>query len=88
MQRKNVIDEKLESFARINKIAEYALDKAVELGLTQQEAEEIPEQIKQILKWERFRDNIEYKRPLYGSMAGAAGLEAVRGHEVRYWYKK
>ncbi len=65
MQRKNVIDEKLESFARINKIAEYALDKAVELGLTQQEAEEIPEQIKQILKWERCRDNIEYKRPLY-----------------------
>lgn len=55
MQRKNVIDEKLESFARINKIAEYALDKAVELGLTQQEVEEIPEQI---LKWERCRDNM------------------------------
>lgn len=65
MQRKNVIDEKLESFARINKIAEYALDKAVELGLTQQETEEIPERIKEILKWERCRDNIEYKRPLY-----------------------
>jgi hypothetical protein len=63
MQRKNVIDEKLESFARINKIAEYALDKAVELGLTQQETEEIPERIKEILKWERCRDNIEYKRP-------------------------
>ena len=65
MQRKNVIDENLESFARINKIAEYALDKAVELGLTQQETEEIPERIKEILKWERCRDNIEYKRPLY-----------------------
>lgn len=63
MQRKNVIDEKLESFTRINKIAEYALDKAVELGLTQQETEEIPERIKEILKWERCRDNIEYKRP-------------------------
>lgn len=63
MQRKNVIDEKLESFARIKKIAEYALDKAVELGLTQQETEEIPERIKEILKWERCRDNIEYKRP-------------------------
>ena len=63
MQRKNVIDEKMESFARINKIAEYALDKAVELGLTQQETEEIPERIKEILKWERCRDNIEYKRP-------------------------
>lgn len=64
MQRKNVIDEKLESFARVNKIAEYALDKAAELGLTQQETEEIPEQIKQILKWERCRDNIEYKRSM------------------------
>ena len=60
MQRKNVVDKKLESFARINKIAEYALDKAVELGLTQQETEEIPERI---LKWERYRDNIKYKRP-------------------------
>ena len=64
MQRQNVIDEKLESFARVNKIAEYALDKAAELGLTQQETEEIPEQIKQILIWERCRDNIEYKRPM------------------------
>lgn len=57
MQRKNVIDEKLESFARINKIAEYALDKAVELGLTQQETEEIPERIKQ----NEYEDN---DRPL------------------------
>ncbi|CRL35730.1 hypothetical protein [Agathobacter rectalis] len=77
MQRKNVIDEKLESFARINKIAEYALDKAVELGLTQQEAEEIPEQIKQILKWERCRDNIEYKRPLYPDDTRARCLKVL-----------
>lgn len=77
MQRKNVIDEKLERFARINKIAEYALDKAVELGLTQQEAEEIPEQIKQILKWERCRDNIEYKRPLYPDDTRARCLKVL-----------
>lgn len=77
MQRKNVIDEKLESFARINKIAECALDKAVELGLTQQEAEEIPEQIKQILKWERCRDNIEYKRPLYPDDTRARCLKVL-----------
>ena len=77
MQRKNVIDEKLESFARINKIAEYALDKAVDLGLTQQEAEEIPEQIKQILKWERCRDNIEYKRPLYPDDTRARCLKVL-----------
>lgn len=62
MARESFVDEKLKSFARVNKIAEYALDKAAELGLTQQETEEIPEQIKQILKWERCRDNIEYKR--------------------------
>lgn len=77
MQRKNVIDEKLESFARINKIAEYALDKAAELGLTQQETEEIPEQIKQILKWERCRDNIEYKRPLYPDDTSARCLKVL-----------
>ena len=77
MQRKNVIDEKLESFARINKIAEYALDKAVELGLTQQETEEIPEQIKEILKWERCRDNIEYKRPLYPDDTRARCLKGL-----------
>ena len=64
MARESFVDEKLKSFARVNKIAEYALDKAVELGLTQQETEEIPERIKEILKWERCRDNIEYKRPL------------------------
>ena len=63
MPRKSYVDEKLKSFARVNKIAEYALDKAEELGLTQQETEEIPEQIKQILKWERCRDGIKYKRP-------------------------
>lgn len=77
MQRKNVIDEKLESFARINKIAEYALDKAVELGLTQQEAEEIPEQIKQILKWERYRDGVKYKRPLYPDDTRARCLKVL-----------
>lgn len=77
MQRKNVIDEKLESFARINKIAEYALDKAVELGLTQQETEEIPERIKEILKWERCRDNIEYKRPLYPNDTRARCLKVL-----------
>lgn len=37
MPRKSYVDEKLKSFARVNKIAEYALDKAEELGLTQQE---------------------------------------------------
>lgn len=77
MQRKNVIEEKLESFARINKIAEYALDKAVELGLTQQETEEIPERIKEILKWERCRDNIEYKRPLYPDDTRARCLKVL-----------
>lgn len=77
MQRKNVIDEKLESFARVNKIAEYALDKAVELGLTQQETEEIPERIKEILKWERCRDNIEYKRPLYPNDTRARCLKVL-----------
>ena len=77
MQRKNVIDEKLESFTRVNKIAEYALDKAVELGLTQQETEEIPERIKEILKWERCRDNIEYKRPLYQDDTRARCLKVL-----------
>lgn len=77
MQRKNVIDEKLESFARINKIAEYALDKAVELGLTQQETEEIPERIKEILKWERCGDNIKYKRPLYPDDTRARCLKVL-----------
>lgn len=77
MQRKNVIDEKLESFARINKIAEYALDKAVELGLTQQETEEIPERIKEILKWERYRDNIEYKRPMRPDDTSARCLKVL-----------
>lgn len=77
MQRKNVVDKKLESFARINKIAEYALDKAVELGLTQQETEEIPERIKEILKWERCRDNIEYKRPLYPDDTRARCLKVL-----------
>ena len=77
MQRKNVIDEKLESFARINKIAEYALDKAVELGLTQQETEEIPERIKEILKWERCRDNIEDKRPMRPDDTSARCLKVI-----------
>lgn len=74
MQRKSFVDEKLKSFARVNKIAEYALDKAVELGLTQQEVEEIPEQI---LKWERCRDNIEYKRPLYPDDTRARCLKVL-----------
>lgn len=77
MQRKNVIDEKLESFARINKIAEYALDKAVELGLTLQETEEIPERIKEILKWERYRDGVKYKRPLYPDDTRARCLKVL-----------
>ena len=77
MQRKNVVDKKLESFARINKIAEYALDKAVELGLTQQETEEIPERIKEILKWERCRDDIKYTRPLYPDDTRARCLKVL-----------
>ena len=77
MARESFVDEKLKSFARVNKISEYALDKAVELGLTQQEVEEIPEQIKQILKWERCRDNIEYKRPLYPDDTRARCLKVL-----------
>ena len=77
MPRKSYVDEKLKSFARVNKIAEYALDKAEELGLTQQEVEEIPEQIKQILKWERCRDNIKYKRPLYPDYTRARCLKVL-----------
>lgn len=77
MARKSFVDEKLKSFARVNKIAEYALDKAVELGLTQQETEEIPERIKEILKWERCRDNIEYKRPMRPDDTSARCLKVI-----------
>lgn len=77
MARESFVDEKLKSFARVNKIAEYALDKAVELGLTQQEVEEIPEQIKQILKWERCRDDIEYKRPMRPDDTSARCLKVL-----------
>ena len=77
MARKSFVDEKLKSFARVNKIAEYALDKAVELGLTQQETEEIPELIKEILKWERCRDNIEYKRPMRPDDTSARCLKVI-----------
>lgn len=77
MARESYIAKELKSFKRVNTVAEYALDRAQELGLTQQEAEAVPERISDILKWERCKDEKKYERPPQNDTAGAKELKIL-----------
>lgn len=48
--------------AWVSELADFALDKAEEMGLTQREVEELPERIKALLKWDICWDDRKYVR--------------------------
>lgn len=62
LKEKTIRKKQLESFDRVSELADFALDKAEEMGLTQREVEELPERIKALLKWDICWDDRKYVR--------------------------